>query len=97
MKKILVAVGTRPEAIKMAPLILELQKRDCFEVNVLATAQHRELLDSVFNTFNIKPDFDLNVMKQNQSLSELTVNLFSKIDCSYSNRYQSDQYLLYFG
>ena len=80
MKKILVAVGTRPEAIKMAPLILELRNRELFDVVVLATAQHRELLDSVFDTFNIKPDFDLNVMKKNQGLSELTTNLLNKIE-----------------
>lgn len=79
-KKIIITIGTRPEAIKMAPLIIELKKRKWAEVYVLATAQHRELLDSVLSTFNIKPDFDLNVMSNNQTLNKLTVNLLDKLD-----------------
>lgn len=75
MKKILCVVGTRPEAIKMAPVILELQKKSWAKVSVLATAQHRQMLDQVLGFFNITPDYDLNVMKPNQTLTELTARL----------------------
>ncbi len=75
MKKILCVVGTRPEAIKMAPVILELQKKPWAKVSVLATAQHRQMLDQVLSFFNITPDYDLNVMKPNQNLTELTARL----------------------
>lgn len=75
MKKILCVIGTRPEAIKMAPVILELQKKSWAKVSVLATAQHRQMLDQVLGFFNITPDYDLNVMKPNQSLTELTARL----------------------
>lgn len=64
--------GTRPEAIKMAPLVLQLQKDDQLEPIVVVTAQHREMLDSVLDTFNIEPDYDLNVMKPGQTLSQVT-------------------------
>ena len=75
MKKILFIFGTRPEAIKMAPLIKEFQKNPKdFETKVCITAQHREMLDQVLNFFNIKPDFDLNLMKPNQSLFDITSN-----------------------
>lgn len=78
MKKLLIAVGTRPEAIKMAPLIKELKKTEWAEVVVLATAQHRELLDQVNDFFEIKPDIDLNVMKKNQDLASLTADLITQ-------------------
>ena len=64
--------GTRPEAIKMAPLVKELEKRKEIESIVCVTAQHREMLDQVLNTFDIKPDYDLNIMKQGQSLADVT-------------------------
>lgn len=64
--------GTRPEAIKMAPLVKELEKRKEIESIVCVTAQHREMLDQVLKTFDIKPDYDLNIMKQGQTLSEIT-------------------------
>ena len=70
VKKILVIFGTRPEAIKMAPVISSL--RDAFEVKVCITAQHREMLDQVLQLFSIKPDYDLNVMSQNQGLTDIT-------------------------
>ena len=72
MKKIKVmsVFGTRPEAIKMAPLVKELQKREEIESIVCVTAQHREMLDQVLETFDIKPDYDLNMMKQGQTLVE---------------------------
>jgi UDP-N-acetylglucosamine 2-epimerase (non-hydrolysing) len=74
MKKIKVMsiFGTRPEAIKMAPLIKELEKRKEIESIVCVTAQHREMLDQVLETFKIKPDYDLNIMKQGQTLAEIT-------------------------
>jgi len=70
MRKILVIFGTRPEAIKMAPLVLILKKR--FDIKVCVTAQHREMLDQVLRIFNIKPDYDLNIMKSNQDLFDVT-------------------------
>lgn len=72
MKKIMTIFGTRPEAIKMAPLVLELKKDPELEPVVVVTAQHREMLDQVLDIFGIKPDFDLNIMKQGQTLSEVT-------------------------
>lgn len=64
--------GTRPEAIKMAPLVKELEKRDCIKPTVCVTAQHREMLDQVLNLFGIIPDYDLDIMKEKQSLSGIT-------------------------
>lgn len=74
MKKIKVMsiFGTRPEAIKMAPVVKELEKNDEIESIVCVTAQHREMLDQVLETFNIKPDYDLNIMKQGQTLADIT-------------------------
>lgn len=79
-KKVLCIIGTRPEAIKMAPVILGLKHDPAFEVIVLATAQHRELLDQVLSLFKIVPDIDLNVMQPNQSLPELTARLITALD-----------------
>lgn len=78
--KIICTVGTRPEAIKMAPVILELKKQPWAQVRVLATAQHREMLDQVMAFFDIKPDIDLNIMKPNQNLTELTARLLLELD-----------------
>ena len=76
MKKILLAFGTRPEAIKMAPLVKEFQKRVAqFETIVCVTGQHREMLDQVLTIFNIKPDYDLNIMKQGQDLYDVTARV----------------------
>ena len=72
MIKVMSIFGTRPEAIKMAPLVKELEKREEIESIVCVTAQHREMLDQVLNTFDIKPDYDLNIMKQGQSLADVT-------------------------
>ena len=70
--------GTRPEAIKMCPLIKELQKRpDEFETTVCVTGQHREMLDQVLRIFDVKPDYDLNIMKQGQDLTDVTVRVLS--------------------
>ncbi|MGN2371358.1 non-hydrolyzing UDP-N-acetylglucosamine 2-epimerase [Clostridium cagae] len=71
-KKIITIFGTRPEAIKMAPLVQELNKREEIEAKVCVTAQHREMLDQVLELFNIKPDFDLNIMKTRQTLTGIT-------------------------
>lgn len=71
MKKIFFIFGTRPEAIKMAPLIKELQLKNDFEISICVTAQHREMLDQVLSFFSIKPDFDLNIMKHGQSLFDV--------------------------
>ncbi|MCI7241058.1 MAG: UDP-N-acetylglucosamine 2-epimerase (non-hydrolyzing) [Bacilli bacterium] len=72
MIKVMTIFGTRPEAIKMAPLVKELESRKEIKSIVCVTAQHREMLDQVLNIFKIKPDYDLNIMKQGQSLSEIT-------------------------
>lgn len=70
--KILVVFGTRPEAIKMAPIIKELERQNA-EFKVLVTAQHRQMLDGVLEIFDIKPDFDLNIFKKGQTLTDITV------------------------
>lgn len=75
MKKILLVFGTRPEAIKMCPLLLKLQQSKQFEVKLCVTAQHRQMLDQVLNIFNIVPDFDLNIMKESQDLYDITSNI----------------------
>lgn len=73
MKKILLIFGTRPEAIKMAPLFRALSEdRDNFKVSVCVSAQHRAMLDQVLNLFSIKPDYDLNIMKPGQDLFDIT-------------------------
>lgn len=79
-KKILCVVGTRPEAIKMAPVILALKVESWVDVRVLATAQHRQMLDQVMSFFGIIPDIDLNIMQPNQALSTLTARLLLDLD-----------------
>jgi len=74
MIKILSVFGTRPEAIKMAPLVNLLQKNEDFQSVVCVTAQHREMLDQVLDIFQIKPDYDLDIMKDRQSLTDIMVN-----------------------
>ena len=78
MKKIMLVFGTRPEAIKMCPLVKELQKRNNeFETIVCVTGQHREMLDQVLTIFDVKPDFDLNIMKQGQDLTDVTARVLT--------------------
>ncbi|MBQ8223222.1 MAG: UDP-N-acetylglucosamine 2-epimerase (non-hydrolyzing) [Bacteroidales bacterium] len=72
MKKVMLVFGTRPEAIKMAPLVKKFQESSDFETIVCVTAQHREMLDQVLDIFEIKPDYDLNIMKQGQDLYDIT-------------------------
>ncbi|PPD39435.1 MAG: UDP-N-acetylglucosamine 2-epimerase (non-hydrolyzing) [Methylobacter sp.] len=79
-KRILSVVGTRPEAIKMAPVILGLKNEPWAEVRVLATAQHRQMLDQVLGFFGIRPDIDLDIMRPNQSLTTLTARLLLELD-----------------
>lgn len=79
MKKILIAFGTRPEAIKMCPLVLELKKRKKFEIVVCITGQHKQMLGQVLDVFDIKPDYDLAVMQEKQTLFDITNNILKKI------------------
>ena len=78
--KVMSIFGTRPEAIKMAPLVKELEKREEIESIVCVTAQHREMLDLVLETFNIKPDYDLNIMKQGQTLGDVTTRALNGVE-----------------
>src|SRR4051812_37212885 len=79
--KVFCVFGTRPEAIKMAPVILEMQRRtSAFEPVVCVTGQHREMLDQVLDTFGITPNHDLAVMTENQTLAELTSRILRTID-----------------
>ena len=79
-KHVLCVVGTRPEAIKMAPVILVLKQDASFNVRVLATAQHRNMLDQVLKVFGIEPDIDLDIMRPNQALTTLTARLLLDLD-----------------
>ena len=78
MRKILLVFGTRPEAIKMCPLVKEFQKhQESFETVVCVTGQHREMLDQVLQIFDVKPDYDLNIMKQGQDLYDVTARVLT--------------------
>ena len=79
MKKIMCVFGTRPEAIKICPLVLELKKREGLETVVCVTAQHRQMLDQVLETFHVVPDYDLNIMKDQQTLFDITTNILNSI------------------
>lgn len=79
MKKIMVVFGTRPEAIKMCPIVLELKKRSNLKVCVCVTGQHRKMLDDVMRIFNIKSDYDLDIMKEKQSLFSITTKVLDSI------------------
>lgn len=80
MIKVMSIFGTRPEAIKMAPLVKELEKCENIESIVCVTAQHREMLDQVLETFDIKPDYDLNIMKQGQTLGDVTTRALTGLE-----------------
>lgn len=80
MIKVMTIFGTRPEAIKMAPLVKELESRKEIECIVCVTAQHREMLDQVLNIFDIKPKYDLNIMKTGQTLTEITSRVLTGLD-----------------
>ncbi len=79
MKKIMLVFGTRPEAIKMCPLVLELKKNKGINTVVAVTGQHRQMLDQVLDAFKVKPDYDLSIMKEKQSLFDVTVNILDRI------------------
>lgn len=78
-KRILVIFGTRPEAIKMAPVVDELKKNSIFNIFVCITAQHREMLDQALNLFKITPDYDLDIMQANQTLADLSADILKKV------------------
>ena len=77
--KVMTVFGTRPEAIKMAPVVKELQSRDEIEEITCVTAQHRQMLDQVLETFKITPEYDLDIMKQGQTLNEVVQRVLGKI------------------
>ena len=79
MKKVMLVFGTRPEAIKMCPLVNELKSRKNLETIVCVTGQHREMLHQVLTVFNVKPDYDLDIMKSKQTLFDVTVNILERI------------------
>lgn len=79
MKNIMIVFGTRPEAIKMCPLVKELKSRKNTNVKVCVTGQHRQMLDQVLHTFNIVPDYDLSIMKSEQTLFDVTTNILNSI------------------
>ncbi|WP_416326823.1 non-hydrolyzing UDP-N-acetylglucosamine 2-epimerase [[Eubacterium] hominis] len=79
MKKIMLVFGTRPEAIKMCPLVNELKKRKGIQTIVCVTGQHKEMLNQVLYTFNVTPDYNLSIMKERQSLFDVTINILDRI------------------
>ena len=79
MKKVMLVFGTRPEAIKMCPLVNELKKRSGIKTVVCVTAQHSQMLDQVLETFNVVPDYDLDIMKDRQTLFDITTNILNGI------------------
>lgn len=79
MKKVMLIFGTRPEAIKMCPLVNELRKRKSIETVVCVTGQHREMLDQVLKTFKVEPNYDLSIMKPGQTLFDITTGILEKI------------------
>ena len=78
--KVISVFGTRPEAIKMAPLVKELETRAEFDSRVCVTAQHREMLDSVLDCFSIVPDYDLDIMQSGQTLPDITSRVLCGLD-----------------
>jgi UDP-N-acetylglucosamine 2-epimerase (non-hydrolysing) len=93
VKKILIIFGTRPEAIKMAPLVKALQATD-FKTQVCVTAQHRQMLDQVLDLFDIQPDFDLDIMQSNQNLYDITASVLLKLKIVL-DKYQPDLVLVH--
>jgi UDP-N-acetylglucosamine 2-epimerase (non-hydrolysing) len=79
MKKVMLVFGTRPEAIKMCPLVNELKKRKELQTVVCVTGQHRQMLDMVLETFDVTPDYDLSIMKDKQTLFDVTTNILNRI------------------
>lgn len=79
MKKVFLSFGTRPEAIKMCPLVKELKTRENIETIVCVTGQHREMLDQVLQAFDVQPDYDLSIMKSKQTLFDVTINILDRM------------------
>ena len=79
MKKVMIVFGTRPEAIKMCPLVNELKSRKNIQTVVCVTGQHRQMLDMVLETFKVEPEYDLSIMKEKQSLFDVTSNILLSI------------------
>ena len=79
MKKVMLVFGTRPEAIKMCPLVNELKTRKGIETIVCVTGQHRQMLDQVLEAFQVEPDYDLSIMKDRQTLFDVTTNILNRI------------------
>ena len=79
MKTVMLVFGTRPEAIKMCPLVNELKKREGIKTVVCVTGQHREMLDQVLDAFSVVPDYDLSIMLPKQTLFDITTNILNKI------------------
>lgn len=79
MKTVMLVFGTRPEAIKMCPLVNELKKRDTVKTIVCVTGQHRQMLDQVLEAFRVEPDYDLSIMKEKQTLFDVTANILTRI------------------
>ena len=77
--KVMTVFGTRPEAIKMAPLVLKLKEDQRFEEVTVVSAQHREMLDQVLDIFKIKPDYDFNIMHKNQTLGDITSKVMTDL------------------
>ena len=78
-RKVMTVFGTRPEAIKICPLVLEMKKREGLDVVVCVTAQHRQMFDQVLTTFGVVPDYDLNIMKDRQTLFDITTGVLNGI------------------
>ncbi len=78
--RVLTIFGTRPEAVKMAPVVHELSRHPAIDAQVCVTAQHRQMLDQVLEVFDIHPDIDLNLMKPDQSLAQLSAEIFINLD-----------------
>ena len=85
MKKVMLVFGTRPEAIKMCPLVLELKKRKSIQTVVCVTGQHRQMLDQVLDAFGVEPDHDLSIMKDRQTLFDVTTNILERIKAVLEN------------
>ena len=94
MKKILLVFGTRPEAIKMAPLVKTLQQHPAFDARVCVTAQHREMLDQVLKLFDITPEYDLNLMKPGQDLTDITAGVLAGLKAVF-NEWRPDAVLVH--
>ena len=93
IKKVSFVFGTRPEAIKLCPLILAMKDHSDFETHICVTAQHREMLDQVLDVFKIVPDVDLELMEPNQTLARLTSRAIAKID-DYISEHKPDMIIV---